>query len=48
MTEPSKDAKAIFLAAIELTSSTEREAYLDRACSDDKAVRHRVEALIDA
>jgi hypothetical protein len=40
--------KAIFLAALEKTSSAERAAYLDDACAQDPQVRERVEALLNA
>ncbi len=39
--------ESIFFAALDKTSSTEREDYLDRACGDDDALRHRVERLLD-
>jgi serine/threonine-protein kinase len=37
----------IFKQAVDL-SARERDAYLDRACSDDPALREEVEALLDA
>src|SRR5262249_56221307 len=40
--------KAIFLEAIEISSATEREAYLDSACRDDPQLRAGVEALLRA
>ena len=46
--ESSGNAKEIFLAAIELASSNEREAFLNGACGEDNALRDRVEALIVA
>jgi serine/threonine protein kinase len=40
--------RTIFLAALELAHPAEREAYLDRACAGDPALRRRVEALLAA
>src|SRR4051794_7652744 len=37
---------AIFNEALDLTSPSERAAYLDRACAGDPALRARVEALL--
>lgn len=44
--EPSGNAKDIFLAAIQIESADDREAYLSDACNDDTSLRHRVDALI--
>ena len=41
-------AKEIFLAAIHIDSSQEREAYLDEACASDQSLRRRLAALLDA
>ena len=38
----------IFNEAVELISTAERAAYLDRACGDDRAMRCRVEGLLEA
>src|SRR5437868_6281052 len=38
--------KEIFLAAVEQTDPQEREACLRQACSDDAALRRRVEAML--
>jgi tetratricopeptide (TPR) repeat protein len=38
----------IFCAALERTSQTEREAFLDEACADGSVERARVEALLQA
>src|SRR5262245_9671101 len=38
----------IFCDALELTSSAERAAYLDRACGDDADLRRGIERLLEA
>jgi hypothetical protein len=38
--------KSIFLAAIEIPSWEQREAYLNRECENDTELRKRVEALL--
>ena len=38
----------VFSAALERGSAAEQNAYLDRACADDPALRQRVEALLRA
>jgi hypothetical protein len=43
-----KDEEAIFKAVIKMESSTERKAYLKRACGSDTELLARVEALLDA
>src|SRR6516165_10757625 len=48
MTVSAPDIKAIFVAALDLASSAERAAYLDRACARSPDVRLRVEALLSA
>ncbi len=40
--------KEIFLAAVELPSAEDREAYLDRACGDDPLLRAHVALLLAA
>ncbi len=47
MSDPSQ-VESIFFAALEKESAAERAAYLDEACGDDDALRHRVEQLLDA
>jgi tetratricopeptide (TPR) repeat protein len=42
----SDDAKAIFLAAVERVSPTERAAFLDGACAGNPELRAHVEALL--
>ena len=46
MSNPSQ-IESIFFAALDKTSSMERADYLDRACGDDDALRHRVERLLE-
>jgi serine/threonine protein kinase/formylglycine-generating enzyme required for sulfatase activity len=41
-------AKSLFLAASDITDSTERDAYLDRECGGDAELRARVEVLLRA
>ncbi len=38
----------IFFAAMEMSSSNERAAYLDRVCADDKALRAKVDRMLAA
>ncbi len=47
---PTWDPRAndLFLKALELPSAAERQAYLDRACAGDVALRAEVEALLEA
>ncbi|MBI3406961.1 MAG: tetratricopeptide repeat protein [Planctomycetes bacterium] len=47
---PTWDPRAndLFLKALELRSSGERQQYLDEACAADKALRAEVEALLEA
>jgi serine/threonine protein kinase len=40
--------QTIFLAALEITDSAERSAYLDRATAGDETLRRQVESLLDA
>jgi WD40 repeat protein len=44
----SKNAKSIFLAAVDKVTSAERQALLNEACADDSALRKRVEELLRA
>ncbi len=46
MSNPSR-IESIFFAVLDKTSATERADYLDRACGDDDALRHRVERLLE-
>jgi serine/threonine protein kinase/WD40 repeat protein len=45
---PPTTEKSIFLAAIEIGSFSERQAYLDEACQQDAQLRAKVEALLRA
>jgi hypothetical protein len=46
MSTPPTSAKAIFLQALELTTATERQAYLDTRCGNDADLRCEVEELL--
>jgi hypothetical protein len=48
MNDAEEHLMTVFSAALESGSAAERQAYLDRACADDPALRHRVEALLRA
>jgi WD40 repeat protein len=48
MSAEHKDERAIFKAALKITSPTERVAYLRRACEGDAELLARVEALLRA
>jgi eukaryotic-like serine/threonine-protein kinase len=48
MTELPLPEESIFAQAMEITSATKRAAFLDRACSDNQALRTEVEALLRA
>jgi serine/threonine protein kinase/Tfp pilus assembly protein PilF len=48
MSDQPKDAKGIFLVAVEKPTPDERAAFLDAACAEDAALRQRVEALLQA
>jgi tetratricopeptide (TPR) repeat protein/tRNA A-37 threonylcarbamoyl transferase component Bud32 len=48
MTEPSLPEESIFAQALEIASTVERAAFLDRACGDNQALRAEVEALLRA
>lgn len=43
-----REAKRIFLAALEISSSSDREAFLREQCQSDPALLDRVRALLDA
>jgi serine/threonine protein kinase/tetratricopeptide (TPR) repeat protein len=43
-----RKVRAVFLAAVEKSSSGEQEAYLDQACAEDVTLRQRVEVLLRA
>jgi serine/threonine protein kinase len=48
MSEPSLPEESIFAQALEITSASERGAFLDRVCGDNPALRAEVEALLRA
>jgi hypothetical protein len=48
MNDAEEHLMTVFSAALELGSAAERQAYLDRACAGDPALRQRVEALLRA
>ncbi len=48
MADPAKHERAIFEAALELTSAGQRRAYVSGACGTDAELRERVEALVRA
>ncbi|MHC4677182.1 MAG: serine/threonine protein kinase, partial [Planctomycetota bacterium] len=48
MSAEHKDERAVFKAALKITSPTERFAYLKRACGGDAELLARVEALLKA
>ena len=50
MTDPDNQAQvdAILMAALEISSETERSEYLSQACGDDSQLRREVEELIEA
>ncbi|HXY37297.1 MAG TPA: serine/threonine-protein kinase, partial [Planctomycetaceae bacterium] len=48
MSDPPKEAKSIFLAALEIADSAERAAFVERTCDNDAALRQRVEDLLRA
>ncbi len=45
---PTKDAKEIFLGALDCASPEDLAAYLEKACAEDAALRARVEELLRA
>ncbi len=46
--ETSSQLESLLCAAIEISSDTEREAYLDKACGTDSELREKVERLVVA
>src|SRR3984957_15325460 len=48
MSDTPKDAKGIFLAAVEIADPAERAAFVERSCVGDAALRQRVEDLLRA
>jgi serine/threonine protein kinase/tetratricopeptide (TPR) repeat protein len=46
MTEPPLPEESIFARALEITSATERAAFLDQACGPNQALRVEVETLL--
>ena len=48
MSDFARDMDSLFCAAIEISSSDERAAFLDRECGDDTALRQRLDKLLDA
>jgi WD40 repeat protein/serine/threonine protein kinase/tetratricopeptide (TPR) repeat protein len=46
--DKSKDIKELFIEALEKTAGPERDAFLDKACSDDAELRGRLESLLKA
>src|SRR5580704_11564481 len=48
MPDSPKDAKGIFLAAVDIADAAERAAFVERSCGDDAALRQRVEDLLRA
>ena len=48
MPDSPKDAKGIFLAAVDIADAAERAAFIERSCGDDPALRQRVEDLLRA
>src|SRR5436309_409414 len=47
MSSAAEQAKSIFLRALEIASSGERQAYLDTACAADESLRREVEELLE-
>ena len=48
MNDAEEHLMTVFSAALDCGSADERQAYLDRACAGDPALRERVEALLRA
>ena len=48
MSDMPKDAKGIFLSALDIQDAAERAAFLERSCGGDAALRQRVDALLHA
>jgi hypothetical protein len=48
MSDTPKDAKGIFLAALDIADPAERAAFVAKACAGDDALRRRVDDLLRA
>src|SRR4051794_6709925 len=48
MNDAEEHLMTVFSAALDCGSVAERQAYLDRACADNPALRQRVQALLQA
>ena len=48
MAQQTRDERAVFLGALELTTSAERAAFLQGACAGDADLLSRVKDLLDA
>jgi serine/threonine protein kinase len=48
MSDSPKDAKGIFLAALDIADALERAAFVERSCGGDAALRQRVDDLLRA
>src|SRR5450432_644045 len=48
MAGSSNRQKELFLAALDLPSANDRAAFLAEACGRDEALRHQVEAMLEA
>jgi tetratricopeptide (TPR) repeat protein len=48
MSQETSSVDSIFCTAVEIESTDQRAAYLDRACADDPHLRQRVQKLLDA
>ena len=48
MSDTPKDAKGVFLAALDIHDPAERAALVERSCDGDAALRQRVEDLLRA
>ena len=48
MPDTPKNAKGIFLAALDVADAAERAAFVERACGEDAALRQRVDDLLRA
>jgi serine/threonine protein kinase len=48
MSDAPNDAKAIFLAALDIQDLVQRATFLDKACGSDEALRRRVDDLLRA
>ena len=48
MPDSPKDAKGIFLAAVDIADAAERAAFVERSCGGDAALRQRVDDLLRA